>query len=142
MNKEDLKIGMYVRTKNNSYIPSEIAQIIKMDDKYIYLDIDKDSNVVWEYPEYIEKASFDVIDLMKENDLAEIEYYSQKYNKRVTRLFEITNIDNKSINFANSRCNFMLVNKQFANSDKELKPIFKSIITCEQREQMSYKLGE
>lgn len=90
----------------------------------------------------IQKASFNVIDLMKEKDLVEIEYYSQRYNKRVIRLFEITYIDDEYINFDNSKCNFMLVNKQFTNSDKELKPIFKSIITCEQREQKSYKLGE
>lgn len=88
------------------------------------------------------KASFDVIDLIEKNDLIEIEFYSPRYETRVIRLFEVTYTDDKYIQLDNKKCDFLLINKQFTNSDKELKPIFKSIATHQQFKQMSYKLGE
>lgn len=128
MNKEDLKIGMFVRTKNNSYIPSEIAQIIKMDDKYIYLDIDKDSNVVWEYPEYIEKASFNIIDLIKVGDYVN-GYPVNSISSVGKKIYEI------EIKKTNNRKG-VLIEKIRNNED------IKSIVTHEQMEQISYRLGE
>lgn len=119
--KDKLEVGMYVRTKNNPYIPSEIAQMIKMDDKYIYLDIDKDSNVVWEYPEYIEKASHNIIDLIEVGDYVN--------GLLVTRILEDNETKKKYINLYGSI------------SEWEEEDI-KSIVTKEQFESMEYSLGD
>ena len=114
--KDKLEVGMYVRTKNNPYIPSEIAQIIKMDDKYIYLDIDKDSNVVWEYPEYIKKASHNIIDLIEAGDY--VNGWKVLYWTDGTKI----------------------IDDGYASDLNKIK--IKSIVTKEQFVQMAYKVGE
>lgn len=88
------------------------------------------------------KHSPNIIDLFEEHDLVVIEYYSLRYNERVTRLFEVTFKDGEYINLSNAKCEFMLVNGEFNKGDKELKPIIKSILTKEQFESMEYKVGE
>ena len=90
----------------------------------------------------IAKSSPNIIELFEEHDLVVIEYYSLRYNERVTRLFEVTFKDGEYINLSNAKCEFMLVNGEFNKGDKELEPIIKSIVTKEQFESMEYKVGE
>ena len=87
------------------------------------------------------KASHNIIDLIEEKDLLEIEYFSLRYEKRVTRLFEVTFKDGSYTNLDNGKCKFMLIDNDWSNSDKELEPIIKSIVTKEQFESMSYKVN-
>ena len=87
------------------------------------------------------KASYNIIDLIEEEDLIKIEYYSERYEKRVTRLFEVSKY-NQYLTFSNAKCEFFLSCGEFTKEDKELRPIIKSIVTKEQFESMSYKVGE
>ena len=88
------------------------------------------------------KFSPNIIDLIEVGDLIRIEYYSLRYEERVTRLFEVTFKDKKYINLNNSKCDFMLIDGDFNKSDKELEPIIKTIVTKEQFSCMEYKIGE
>lgn len=132
-----MKVGDYVRTEISSLNIQRIGKINEIIGEYfIHTDIgtyDKE-NII--------KSSPKIMSLIEENDLLKIEYYSLRYNERVTRLFEVTFKDNKYINLSNAKCEFMLVNGDFNKSDKELEPIIKSIVTKEQFESMEYKVGE
>ena len=143
-----MKVGDYVRTKKGYIAQYEgIKKYNNIDgeieDWFIF-----DSTISDEYEDivpseinksYFIKSSPNIIDLIEENDLLKIEYYSLRYEGRVTRLFEVTYKDKKNINLSNAKCDFMLTNNDFSNSDKELEPIIKSIVTKEQFERMEYK---
>ena len=118
------EVGMYVRTKDGC-----ICQILRT----TYLEL---------YDEDILKASYNIIDLIEEKDLVEIEYFSLRYNERVTRLFEVSFKEGKYIYLSNAKCEFMLINGEFNEVDKELKPIIKTIVTKEQFKSCMYKVGE
>ncbi len=87
-------------------------------------------------------ASYNIIDLIQNKDLCEIEFYSPRHNKRVTRLFEVLIISDTYINFQNINCEFVLINKQWNADDLELKPVIKAILTKEQFENNCYKVGD
>ena len=139
---------MYVRTKKRTLQPPQIARIRNMskDSGYknqCYIELDKNLIPSYKYHIYGEdvlKASHNIIDLIQEKDLLEIEYFSLRYNERVTRLFEVTFRDERYINLSNAKCEFMLINGEFNKDDKELEPIIKSIVTKEQFESMAYKV--
>ena len=120
----ELEIGMYVRTLNGKIWIIKSQQSISGHKKDII------------------NASYNIIDLIEVGDLLKIEYYSLRYNERVTRLFEVTYKDERYINLSNAKCEFMLIENDFTESDKVLKPIIKSIVTKEQFESMEYKIGE
>ena len=130
-----MKVGDYVRTEISSLNLQRIGKIKEIISEYfIHTDIgtyDKE-NII--------KSSPNIIDLIEENDLLKIEYFSLRYNERVTRLFEVTYKDKKYINLENAKCEFMLINNDWTKSDKELEPIIKSIVTKEQLEEMEYKI--
>ena len=88
------------------------------------------------------KASFNIIDLIEENDLLEIEYYSPRYKERVTRLFEVDYKYNEYISLKNSYCTFQLKNGEYSESDKKLNPIIKSVVTKEKFDSIKYEGGE
>ena len=142
-----MTVGDYVRTKYA--IAKCIRAIPILENSYLYYF---DRNIDETIDEYIDfcteseleeyKSSPNIIDLFDEHDLVVIEYYSLRYNERVTRLFEVTFKDNEYINLSNAKCEFMLVNGEFNKGDKELNPIIKSIVTKEQFESMEYKVGE
>lgn len=136
MNKEELKIGMYVRTKNKTLMPSQIAKIINMvkdsgyKDQY-YIEIDKNLIPSYEFHIYqadILKASFNIIDLIEVKDVIEI---------------NITDKDNYpyilGINFIRIENERDLSNIKDMISNESAKLM--QIVTHEQMEQMSYKLN-
>ena len=129
-----LEVGMYVRTKDGTI--ERIIELGYQDKEYVSFSKD---NEYLTYKDKI-KASHNIIDLIEEKDLLEIEYFSLRYEKRVTRLFEVTFKDESYTNLDNAKCKFMLIDNDWSNSDKELEPIIKSIVTKEQFESMSYKL--
>lgn len=136
----ELKVGMYVRTKCGY-----ICELININDfreptmRYA-VEASYLKDIMFIGDEDISKASHNIIELLEEKDLLEIEYFSLRYEKRVTRLFEVTFKDERYINLDNAKCQFMLIDNDWSNSDKKLEPIIKSIVTKEQFSQISYNL--
>lgn len=128
-----LIVGMYVKD-----IHGRIDKIIGF--KGALIEFEKDLIGGYIDCNDFTKASFDILDLIEEGDLLEIEYFSRRYKERVTRLFEITYLDEKYITLDNSRCNFTLTNKDFSKGDKKLKPIIKRILTKEQFGSVAYRI--
>lgn len=85
-------------------------------------------------------ASHDITDLIEDRDFVEIEFYSLRYEKRVIRIFEVGYKDEEYINFENMHCDLQMINGEWSNSDKELEPAIKSIVTKEQFESMKYEV--
>ena len=109
-----MKVGDYVRTKDYQNIRSRIGKIIKQDGKYYYLDIDENTQMVWEEDTII-KSSPNIIDLIEVGDYVNGVIVTQSY------------IDNI---------------KHIAPEIKENNYGIKSIVTKEQFESMEYKVGE
>lgn len=136
----ELRVNDYVRTKDGL-----VRKIVEID-KLIYIDKD----YISDEPEYhnslieedVIKSSPNIIELFEEHDLVVIEYYSLRYKEKVTRLFEVDYKDKEFMTLKNAHCDFMLRNNEFNDEDKKLKPIIKSIVTCEQFSQMEYKVGD
>lgn len=138
-----LEIGMYVRYKRGGmgYIDpaDKIGKIInQVNDSDIY-ELDN-NNCIFEND--VVKASFNIIDLIEEQDLVEIEFYSQRRKKRITRLFEVDFIYDNDITFDNAHCQLNIIGGSWSNADKRLKPVFKSVVTKEQFEDMKYRIGD
>lgn len=144
-----LENGMYVRTKdghvdkiikiNNNSLNGRIIQV-----KNGELDCCMGYTVFTDLfsPSHYTKASFNIIDLFEEKDLVEIEFYSLRAEKRITRLFEVDFKDNKHITFANAHCQLNIINGNWSDADTLLEPIFKSIVTKEQFENVEYRIGD
>ena len=135
-----LEKGMYVRLQNDVENVVVINKIANIFDNTILTEND---GIIYqgEYTkENIIKASHNIIDLIEEKDLLEIEYFSLRYEKRVTRLFEVTYKEGRFINLDNAKCQFMLIDNDWTDNDKELEPIIKSIVTKEQYESMQYEV--
>ena len=128
-----LVVGMYVRTNNG------IGTIHRISGDKIY-SVKLNKGHIKKYVNILKEPSFNILDLIEEGDLLEIEYFSRRYKERVTRLFEITYLDEKYITLDNSRCNFTLTNKDFSKGDKKLKPIIKRILTKEQFGSVAYRI--
>ena len=128
-----LVVGMYVRTNNG------IGTIHRISGDKIY-SVKLNKGHIKKYVNILKEPSFNILDLIEEGDLLEIEYLSRRYKERVTRLFEITYLDEKYITLDNSRCNFTLTNKDFSKGDKKLKPIIKRILTKEQFGSVAYRI--
>lgn len=126
-----LEVGMYARTIRGKIFKVNEINVVG---KYYYLDVRKERKIV--------KADYDIIDLIEQDDLIEIEFYSPRYKKRVTRLFAVELKNNNDIIFANTHCQLIILNGSWNNEDKLLKPVFKSIVTKEQFESIKYKLKE
>ena len=135
--RENLKPNDYVKLNTGEITRSMNISPIK-GNKVYYANGDD----YWFDISAVRNFSSNIIELLEENDLLKIEYFSLRYKERVTRLFEVTYKDNKNINLDNEKCSFMLTNNEFNDEDKKLKPIIKSIVTHEQFSQMEYKVGE
>lgn len=145
--KLELRENMYVRNcygriakieyieDNTAYCDNWLYQ--SYEDHITFINLDDEDDI-----DEILKTSYNIIDLIEEKDLLEIEYFSLRYEKRVTRLFEVTYKEGRFINLDNAKCQFMLIDNDWTDNDKELEPIIKSIVTHEQMEQMTYKVGE
>lgn len=138
-----LEVGMYVRFNGM------INKIIEKDGNYIVFDnnwyddwwgeaCNMDTDVF--IRDYKPLASFNVIDLFEEKDLVEIEFYSLRAEKRITRLFEVDFKDDSHITFNNAHCQLNIVDGIW--SDADLKPVFKSIVTKEPFENVKYRIGD
>lgn len=137
MNK--LEVGMYARTTElYGGLISHITKVCE-ETKTVMLY----GTGVAQYPfKEIQKASYNILDLIEKGDLLEIEYFSLRYEKRVTRLFEVTYKEGRFINLDNAKCQFMLIDNDWTDNDKELEPIIKSIVTKQQFSSIEYRLGE
>ena len=135
-----LENGMYVRTKDG-----HVDKIIKINNNSLNGRIIQDCCMGYTVftdlfsPSHYTKASFNIIDLFEEKDLVEIEFYSLRAEKRITRLFEVDFKDNKHITFANAHCQLNIVDGIW--SDAGLEPVFKSVVTKEQFENVEYRIG-
>ena len=145
-----LEVGMNVRT-----IEGEIFKIQGLKDELIYVLNTEchfykslyGGDYCFRFPNEnnhytITKASHNIIDLIEEKDLLEIEYFSLRYEKRVTRLFEVTYKEERFINLDNAKCQFMLIDNDWTDNDKELKPVIKSIVTKEMFSSISYEVSK
>lgn len=140
-----LEVGMYIRTKYGC-----IGKIEKIDThcfinnkEAIY--IEQKGKKLFDFIlciENITKSSYIIIDLIENGDFVEIEFYSQRYEERVTRIFEVSRFDEEYINFENEHCHLFMLNGKWSKSDEQLNPIIKSIVTKEMFESVSYKVGE
>ena len=143
-----MKVGDYVRTKRGQiYKITDLKGYYENDKliedrQYVYIDNHFSGWDLGQFKELIIKSNPNIIVLFEEHDLVVIEYYSLRYDERVTRLFEVTYKDNKNIILDNAKCSFMLINNDFNDEDKKLEPIIKSIVTKEQFSQMEYKVGD
>ena len=77
------------------------------------------------------ESTSNILDVLKVGDLVRIEYYAARYNKRVTRLFEVESItdDGYYIELENAHMHLLVCDGKFL--DKGIDPIFKSIIPIE-----------
>ena len=141
----NINVGDYVRTIDG-YIRKIIA--VNKQGTYGYLckgaySVDKDyKHSLGISAKKIKKSSTDIINLIKNGDLVNIEFYSPKLNKRVTRLFEVNVIDCEMIEFVNYRCKLCVQNGKWMPEDKLLTPLIKSILTGEQFKEKEYKIDE
>ena len=140
--KDKLEPNMYVRLVNDV---EDIVVINKIANVFETTILTENDGSIYqgEYTkENVIKASYNIIDLIEEKDLLEIEYFSLRYEKRVTRLFEVTYKEGRFINLDNAKCQFMLIDNDWTDNDKELEPIIKSIVTKEMYSSVKYRLGD
>ena len=153
---KELKVGMYVRT-HNGFI-SKIIEIKRepisgneiilikgnykgnKDEEYGYVRDYYKKGTSFVYRGEIKEVSENIIDLIEEDDLLSIEYYSPRYEERVTRLFEVDYRHNEYLRLKNAYCDFMLVNNEFRETDRSLNPIIKSVVTKEQFNSVKYEV--
>ncbi len=85
-----------------------------------------------------------IIDILMNGDLVRIEYYSSRYKRRISRLFEvevegITN-NREFIHLYNGHMDFLIANGNYLHQDLELKPVITAIFTVEKLESIKYNL--
>lgn len=137
-----LEVGMYCYNKTNRKLG--IGKII---------NFQRNNNVNIRYKNDIElvsignvKASYNIIDLIEDDDIAIIEYYVSKYRQRINRRFECSLFKSKEddfVIFENKHCDWWYdKNKKEWVMAKGYNPKIKSIVTKEQFSQMEYKAVE
>lgn len=141
-----LEVGMYVRFK---YGIRKIEKIESINNQKFYC---LDESYISDEPEYhyqileseiLNKPSYDITDLLEINDIAVLQY-KNKYNDIVSRKFEVERITDKYINFVSRRADWIYdrEEKSFIDDFNLGQPVIKQILTHEQFEQNSYKIGE
>ncbi len=138
-----LEIGMYVRSKVNG----NIGKIVKIEElvnekDVLYYELDEINSGIGFCSTEIDsvKASHNIIDLVEEKDFCEIEFYSLRYEKRVTRVFQIDYIIEDNICFENGHCQLNILHGKWSNEDNKLNPIIKRILTHDEFEREAYKV--
>lgn len=133
-----MKVGDYVRYYDLNV--TEIGQIVgEVEDSEDVIVKDREGEYFNHNKKFI-KSSENIIDVIEKEDLVEIEYYSERYDERVTRLFRVESVIKKDISFHNSHCQLNIFDGEWARHDKHLKPIIKSIVTHEQIKNMKYRI--
>lgn len=84
-----------------------------------------------------------LFEILNNGDLLKIQFYSVRYGKRVTRLFEveIRAEDKHLIVLSNSYCEFIVYNQEFAPHDQEYAPVILSIIPREKLDTIEQQLS-
>ena len=79
------------------------------------------------------RYSNNILDLLEEEDLVRIEYFSLRHNKRITRLFIVDEIsdDRHFITINNGHMHFLISENDFLRNDKKLEPVIVSFIPRE-----------
>ena len=119
-----MKVGDYVRTKDYHNIRSRIGKIIRQDGKYYYLDIDEDTQMVWE-KDTILTSSPNIIDLIEVGDYVNGKKVIDTYTDYI---FDYTE-EFKVIRFSET---------DILHDRKHIE----TIVTKEQFSCMEYKIGE
>ena len=79
------------------------------------------------------KINKNIIELLEDSDFVELEYKSPKYRKRITRIFEVSKLDDGFITFENCHCYFFIKENAKKITDKICKNIkIKSVLTHEE----------
>ena len=134
---KEIQVGDYVRTKNG-----KIRKLISVVAQYYILDkFDITEKSQYELKDII-KHSKNIIDILEDKDFVKIEFYSPRYQERVTRIFEISRLEDKYITFENIHCDLFMVDGKWVNHDERLKPIIKSVVTHEQFNSIMYRVEE
>lgn len=139
----NLEVGMYVRTQ---FGIDKVKDIILngnlYEDSGLYLEKGKiilSKKAIKEL-----KVSYNIIDLIEDEDIAVIEYYVSKYRQRITRMFECSLFKSKEdefVIFENKHCDWWYdKNKKEWEKSKGYNPKIKSIVTKEQFESIKYSL--
>lgn len=118
-----LEVGMYVRTKNYNHIPSYINKIIKTTDDYVKLENQKDTHYSWE-KEDILKARYNPIDLIEVGDYVNGQIV-------VEIIPENRKVEPSTMIYTGTNYYVGLYNEDI-----------ETVVTREQFESMSYKVGE
>ena len=133
----ELKVGMYVRFKDkrgNTYI-RKIIEIPK-DNRYASIYLDEEANYSKGLsPKNILKASHNIIDLIEEGD------YVNGY--KVVEIGDLSCYDNRiGSKYIEIDFNVKNDNEHWCEDITLQNPDIKSIVTKEQFESMSYKVGD
>ena len=114
--ENEIKVREYIRTEFG-----EIGKVFAIEEnpkRYFY---DEYGNNVIESS--IVKHSLNLIDdIIEDNDFCKIEFYSPRYKKRVTRIFEVSKID-EYITFENMHCDLFMKNGEWGYLRKDLNKI-------------------
>ena len=83
-----------------------------------------------------------IIDILMNGDLVKIEYYSSRYKRRISRLFEVEGISNNRefIHLSNGLMDFLIANGNYLHQDLEREPVITAIFTVEKLESIKYNL--
>lgn len=143
--ENEIKVGEWIRTNWGHIGKLKRIELDKNDKSlkwYVFDHKEFEINIIKEEyinKPYIVKHSPNPIDIIEDNDFCKIEFYSPRYKKRGTRIFEVSKID-EYITFENMHCDLFMKNGEWGNHDKELKPVIKEIYTKEMMESISYKV--
>ena len=126
-----LEVGMYVRKKNGRI--GKIKEIDERDNVQLWylLDIKNSNFDVKCEGKHIKKASHNIIDLIEEKDVIKFEYDGTEY---ICDVYEYSGRKDDLV----VCCETDIIHIKEANDRFEIK----SIVTKEQFESMSYKVGE
>ena len=115
----------------------KMHKYIRLNNGEILLTNEIDRSIDLKDAKYCEK----IIDLLEVRDLVKIEYFSLRYSKRVSRLFEVDLIqgDRELISLSNAHMDFIIEDGKFIEKYFEpVEPTIISIITKEKLESIEF----
>lgn len=150
---EDIKAGEYVRTRQGritrlikiAFHNVVVGHGMQMFQPYCkfenshFISADNEEELYNKINTYITKHSFNLMDLLETKDIVALEYYVEKYAKRIIRKFEVFKCY-ALIKFNNIHCDFLynLDEKKWTEEEYDIQ--IKQILTHEQFETNCYKV--